>query len=161
MAIAGFGLVSIAIKPVFDPLPILIWNASNSVPIGWYQVSKRQPNIGEIAVISLPDWVRLYASERGYLPSDVWLLKPVAATHPAIVCRFGGHIFINGRRFAKAKGHDRLNRPLPAWKGCRALNLSQIFVLGKHRDSFDSRYFGPIDKAQVSGTALPIGDLLN
>jgi conjugative transfer signal peptidase TraF len=159
MAIAGFGLACMLVEPLFNPQPILIWNASDSVPIGWYWVSKRPPNIGEIAVISPPEWVRLYASERGYLPSDVWLLKPVAAVHPALVCRFGRYVFINGKLFAKAKDHDRMHRPLPVWKGCQTLKPNRIFVLGRHRDSFDSRYFGPIDHAQVSGTATPISRL--
>jgi conjugative transfer signal peptidase TraF len=159
MAIAGVGLTCMLAKPLFNPLPILIWNASDSVPIGWYWVSKRPPNIGEIAVISPPGWVRLYASERGYLPSDAWLLKPVTAIQPALVCRFGRHVLVNGKIVATAKDHDRMHRPLPVWKGCQTLNPTQIFVLGQHRDSFDSRYFGPIDHAQISGTATGISRL--
>lgn len=155
------GLVSVMIKPMFDPLPILIWNASDSVPIGWYWVSKRQPTIGEIAVISLPEWVRLYAAERGYLPSDAWLLKPVVAIYPTTVCRFGRHIFIDGKRVAGAKNHDRMHRPLPLWKGCLSLNPGQMFVLGKHRDSFDSRYFGPINSVHSGGTAFAISRISN
>jgi conjugative transfer signal peptidase TraF len=159
MTIAGVGLTCMFAKPFFNPLPVLIWNASDSVPIGWYWVRKRPPNIGEIAVISPPGWVRLYASERGYLPADVWLLKPVAAKHPALVCRFGRYVFVNGKLVAKAKDHDRMHRLLPIWKGCQTLKPNRIFVLGQHRDSFDSRYFGPIDQTQISGAATLISRL--
>jgi len=43
------------------PRPYLIWNASKSVPIGWYFVEHRQPKLHEIAVIKLKDWPERYA----------------------------------------------------------------------------------------------------
>lgn len=159
LAIATIGIVFLAAKPLVNPLPIVIWNASESVPIGWYFVAKRQPMIGEIAVIKLTDWVQIYASSRGYLPQNVWLLKPVFAVYPSIICRFGSHVFVNGKQVAKAKIGDKMHRALPVWKGCVALSSTKYFVLGKHRDSFDSRYFGPIEKRQVVGTALSLSGL--
>ena len=37
------------------PSPFVIWNASKSVPIGWYYVEHRQPKLHEIAVVKLDD----------------------------------------------------------------------------------------------------------
>ena len=159
LAIAAAGLAFLAMKPLVNPVPLVIWNASDSVPIGWYLVSKRQPRIGEIAVNKPAEWVQIYASSRGYLPKDVWLLKPIYAVHPAIICRFGRHVFFNGKHAAKAKFMDKMGRVLPVWKGCRVLTPNQYFLLGHHRDSFDSRYFGPVDKSQVVGTASPLWGL--
>ncbi len=138
------------------PLPLLIWNASDSVPVGLYFVRKRQPTIGEIAVIAPPDWVRLYASSRGYLPADVWLLKPVFATSGSLICRFGPHVFVDGLLVARAQKRDSQQRILPVWKGCHRLKSEEIFVLAKPKNSFDSRYFGPINRDQVVGTAGPL-----
>ncbi len=138
------------------PLPVLIWNASESVPVGLYSVHRRQPVKGDIAVIAPPSWVRLYASSRGYLPSNVWLLKPVSATSGSVACRFGEHVFVNGKWIARAKNLDRKKRKLPVWRGCKSLRSNEIFVLAKPKDSFDSRYFGPINRSQVIGTATPI-----
>ena len=157
--LAAAGIAFLAAKPLVNPVPLLIWNASESVPIGWYVVAKRQPMIGEIAVIKPVDWVQLYASSRGYLPQSVWLLKPIFAANPSIICRFGSFVFVNGKQVAKAKIVDKLHRRLPVWKGCIALSSAQYFVLGRHRDSFDSRYFGPIEKHQVVGTAFPFSGL--
>ena len=159
LAMATVGIAFLAVKPLIIPVPLFIWNASESVPIGWYLVAKRQPMIGEIAVIKLTDWVQIYASSRGYLPQNVWLLKPVFAVYPSIICRFGSHVFVNGKQVAKAKIGDKMHRVLPVWKGCIALSSTKYFVLGKHRDSFDSRYFGPIEKRQVVGTAFPLSGL--
>jgi type IV secretory pathway protease TraF len=159
IAVSALAVASIAAKPFINPVPIVIWNASNSVPIGWYFVSKRQPKFEEIAVIRPPEWVEIYASARGYLPLHTPLLKPVRATESSIVCRFGRYVFIDGKLVAKAKNIDTKHRMLPVWKGCRTLKLDEIFVLGQHRDSFDSRYFGPINRAQVLGTAVRAADL--
>jgi type IV secretory pathway protease TraF len=159
IAVSALAVASIAAKPFINPVPIVIWNASNSVPIGWYFVSKRQPNFGEIAVIRPPEWVEIYASARDYLPMQIPLLKPVRATKNSIVCRFGRYVFIDGNVTAQVKYLDKNHRVLPIWKGCRALEPDEIFVLGMHRDSFDSRYFGPVDRAQVLGTAVRAADL--
>ncbi len=159
LAMTVIGLVFLAEKPIINPVPLLIWNPSESVPIGWYFVLKRQPKIGEIAVIKPADWVQLYASTRGYLPQNVWLLKPILAANPSIICRFGSHVFINGERVAKSKLADKMHRVMPVWKGCKVLTSTQYFVLGHHRDSFDSRYFGPIEEKQVAGTAFSLARL--
>ena len=157
---AGLALAFLVAKPILNPSPILIWNASESVPVGWYFVAKRQPEIGEIAVIRPAEWVRNYASMRGYLPQEVLLLKPIFAVQSSVICRFGSYVFVDGKPVAKATIMDKKHRRLPVWKGCKALKPSQYFVLGRHRDSFDSRYFGPIDASQVIGTAFPLADLL-
>jgi conjugative transfer signal peptidase TraF len=159
VALATFGIALLAVKPLANPVPLVIWNASESVPIGWYYIAKRQPKIGEIAIIKPAEWVQFYAASRGYLPKDVWLLKPIYAVHPSIICRFGRHILVDGIHVAKAKFIDKMGRVLPVWKGCKALIPTQYFVLGHSRDSFDSRYFGPVDKSQVVGTAFPLARL--
>jgi conjugative transfer signal peptidase TraF len=159
LAMTTIGIAFLAVKPLINPLPLVIWNASESAPIGLYLVAKRQPKIGEIAVIKPTDWVQIYASSRGYLPQDVWLLKPNYAVHPSIICRFGPHVFVNGKQVAKAKIVDKMHRVLKVWKGCIVLSSTQYFVLGRHRDSFDSRYFGPVEQSQVVGTAFPLSGL--
>ena len=138
----------------FKPVPIAIWNVSNSVPLGFYFVRQRQPQIGEIAVVRPPDWVRLFASSRGYLPDDVWLLKPVYAVSGAVVCRFGIYVFVHGKLVARAKKHDRQQRFLPVWSGCRILKAHAVFLLAKPKNSFDSRYFGPVSRYDIAGTAV-------
>jgi type IV secretory pathway protease TraF len=160
LALATFGIALLAAKPLVNPVPLVIWNASESVPIGWYFIAKRQPKIREIAVIKPADWVQIYASSHGYLPQNMWLLKPIFASQPSIICRFGLHVFVDGKHVAKAKIMDKMHRVLPVWKGCKALSSIQYFVLGRHRDSFDSRYFGPIEKRQVMGTAFSLSGLL-
>ena len=153
IAIALLTAIALVLVTWLSPRPFVIWNASKSVPIGWYYVEHRQPRIHEIAVVKLEDWPQLYAAERGYLPQNVWLLKPVAAEFPAVVCRFGNYIFIDGKLVAKTKNVDRQLRTLPRWKGCLTLKPDELFVLAGPKNSFDSRYFGPIKISQVAGVA--------
>ncbi|MEQ1521187.1 MAG: S26 family signal peptidase [Aestuariivirga sp.] len=157
---AALALIFLAAKPIINPSPIFIWNASESVPVGWYFVAKNPPKIGEIAVIQPPEWLRNYAATRGYLPQKVLLLKPIFAAQSSIICRFGTYVFVDGKHVTKAKVMDKKHRLLPVWKGCKALSSTEYFVLGRHRDSFDSRYFGPIEQSQVIGTAFLVTDLL-
>ena len=135
------------------PRPLLIRNASKSVPIGWYIVEHRQPKLHEIAVVKLEDWPEIYASSRGYLPVNVWLLKPVAALSPAVVCRFGKYVFIDGKLVARSKLFDRQRRILPRWKGCTSLKSDEVFLIARPSNSFDSRYFGSVKLTQVIGVA--------
>src|SRR3546814_3392358 len=67
------------------------------------------------------------------------------------VCALGSAIFIDGRLSATRKEVDRQGRPLPWWHGCERLREGQLFLLMDHRDSFDGRYFGPVDETSVIG----------
>jgi conjugative transfer signal peptidase TraF len=137
--------------------PRLLWNASPSVPVGVYWVATVPPGNGEFAVIHLPDALRTLAAVRGYLAATALLIKPVTATMGDLVCRHGATVTINGQTVAHASMADGLGRPLPHWAGCITLTAGQVFLLSAAPDSFDSRYFGPIDSAHVLGTAHPIG----
>lgn len=84
----------------------------------------------------------------------MWLLKPVAATEPSIICRFGHYVFADGKLVAKAQVVDKLGRQMPVWGGCKWLVKSDLFLLARHLDSFDGRYFGPVKRDLVIGTAI-------
>lgn len=137
-------------------VPSLLWNGSSSIPIGLYAQINQIPQKGQLAIIRLPDSTRMLANARGYLPKDARLIKPVAAGSGDVVCRHGPIIRINGRLRALARGRDRQQRVLPRWHGCRHLTTSEVFVLSTVPGSFDSRYFGPIERGNVLGTAVPI-----
>jgi conjugative transfer signal peptidase TraF len=126
------------------------------VPVGLYWVVSAAPGNGELAIIRLPDKLRTLAAIRGYLAAAALLIKPVTATMGDLVCRHGATVTINGRAAAHASTADGLGRPLPHWTGCITLAAGQVFLLSTAPDSFDSRYFGPVDSAHVLGAAHPI-----
>jgi conjugative transfer signal peptidase TraF len=136
--------------------PRLLWNTSPSVPVGLYWIAPAAPTTGELAVIRLPDALGALAAARGYLRETALLIKPVAAGMGDVVCRHGATVTINGQAAAHARTADARGRPLPHWSGCISLAPRQILVLSAAPDSFDGRYFGPIDRSDVVGAAHPV-----
>jgi conjugative transfer signal peptidase TraF len=149
--------LALLVAPFFGTIrPLLIWNASASVPTGLYWVERKSPGAADLAVVRLPAHVAGLAADRRYLAHSAYLLKPVAAISGDRVCRFGGHVFIRGTLTARALSMDNRRRPLPRWQGCRTLRPRESFLLSKEPGSFDSRYFGPIRAEHVVGRAMLI-----
>ena len=136
--------------------PRILWNISPSAPTGFYWLMRRPPSLGALAVTRLPNPFLGLAGARGYLPVGTLLIKRVAGAAGDVVCRHGAVVTINRRIVAYARTADAAARLLPRWSGCARLNAAQVFVLSPRPDSFDSRYFGPIHRGNILGTALPL-----
>ena len=132
-------------------VPLVYWNASQSVQPGVYALRPGRPQIGDMVVVRLPDAMAEFAARRGYLPRRVLLIKPVRATAGDVVCRWGNRVYVKGKLVVRARHVDQLGRSLPRWQGCRALHDHEVFLVSEHPDGFDSRYFGPIPLRQVIG----------
>lgn len=149
--------VTLLVAPaVTRPVPLLAWNASPSVPTGLYGVAPASPRVGDVALARLPSNVAALAARRGYLPRSAYLLKPVVAGAGDQVCNLGTRILVNGKFTALARPEDRIGRPLPLWHSCLTLGPNEVFLLADDPDSFDSRYFGPLDHQHIIGRALLI-----
>jgi conjugative transfer signal peptidase TraF len=136
--------------------PRLIWNASASAPIGFYNFESRVPGAGDFVLVAPNDALEKFITRRGYLPANIPLLKRVAALAGAEICREGGAIFIDKARVAQALQFDSEGRSLPAWQGCFILSKTQIFLLNEPTNSLDGRYFGATDLHDVIGVAEPL-----
>lgn len=147
-----------AVVAIVDPLPRIIWNASASVPIGFYRLTpERDPPLASLVAITPPQRLVRWMVECGYLGEDVSLLKHVVGKPGARVCRVGNVVSVDARPIATARASDRLGRPLPVWQGCRTLRDDELFLLNPaHPDSLDGRYFGPLPADAVLGRAHPI-----
>jgi len=157
-AVAVAGLVVALALTIATPFrPLLVWNASASMPTGLYRVGAPQDiAIGEIVVARVPPVWRPFADARHYVPATVPLVKRVAAVAGATVCAAGPSIFINGQRRARRRIRDGQGRTMPWWQGCTRLRGGAIFLLGDSPASFDGRYFGPTDRNDVVGRAHPL-----
>jgi len=138
-----------------DPRPLVI-NLTSSVPVGLYVQSARPPRTDEFVLVRLPMHLRHFAAWRGYLPFNRLLVKIIAAGPGQVVCRLGARVWVGGHSAVWALRTDRLGRPLPNWSGCRRLRPNELFVLGRHSGSFDSRYFGSVNRHSVLSTLRPI-----
>lgn len=151
MALGGAILIGTALSP---PTPRLVWNTSASAPIGLYSVS---PNAfvepGDMVVARIPEAYRALAARRRYLPAGVPLVKRAVAAAGDEVCAFGANLFVNGRRIAERRMSDGQGRDMPIWWGCQRLRGRQLFLLMDAPASFDGRYFGVSEGADVLGKA--------
>jgi len=161
-ALVACGLAALAWASFVQPSARIVYNPSDSVPVGWYRVTPAHalPDtlyVGSIVLTTLPADAATLAAQRGYLPSHIPLLKRVGAVAPQHVCIVNGIVRIDSVPVAAVLRADRWGRPLPSWPQCRQLTEGELFLLSAtHPASFDSRYFGPVSAPAVIGVAQPI-----
>ena len=165
IVLAGFAAVGLAALAWAALLPRLIYNPSDSVPVGWYRVQPidhraaslpRRLEVGSIVLTRLPADAAALAAQRGYLPAHV-PAQAWGAVAPQHVCIVARQVRIDGVPTAAALPADRLGRPLPSWQHCRPLAEGELFLLSvTNPASFDSRYFGPVSASAVIGVAHPV-----
>jgi conjugative transfer signal peptidase TraF len=157
LALATLALAALGFAQFCTPVPRLVWNASASAPVGLYWLSRAAPARGDLVLAMLPPHVRQLAAERGYLPTNVPLVKQLAAVPGDVICALDGVVFVNGRAVAEQRQADHRRRPLPRWNGCRLLRADQVLLLmAGESDSFDGRYFGPVPCTGVLGRLVPL-----
>jgi len=151
-------LMAIAIAGVI-PTPLrLVWNASASTPIGFYDLAPAHDlTVGDLVAVMPEKPLADFMVGRGYIGRGVPLLKHIAALPGQQVCRAGDTVTVDAVPFGDALDHDRNGRPLPVWQGCRRIADGDIFLMNPSvPDSLDGRYFGPLPRSAVIARAIPI-----
>lgn len=146
----------LAVTPTTRP-PRLVFNATASAPLGFYLVEPVAPRVGDMALVRPPRDLALWMAARGYLPVNVPLIKPLAASGGQTVCGQNGEVRIDGDPVAKVLPRDRRGRRLAPFTGCVRLGDGEVFLLNtKTPYSLDGRYFGPLPRDTVIGRATAI-----
>jgi conjugative transfer signal peptidase TraF len=150
--VAAAGLAALAVAVQRQDRALVVYNASASAPLGFYRVLAAEPlHRGDLVLARTPPSVRRMAASRGYLPKDVFLVKRIAALGGDPVCAHDHRLSVRGD-VVRVLATDRLDRPLTAWSGCRALTGAEVLLLMADKPaSFDGRYFGPTPRSDVIG----------
>ncbi|MGJ4948689.1 S26 family signal peptidase [Bradyrhizobium sp. HKCCYLS20291] len=159
IAVAMLSGVSLLLgTSALDPQPRLIWNASESVPIGLYAVQPvRDWYVTELVVVRPQQQLAVLLAAGGYLPVGVPMLKRILALPGQTVCRRELAISVDDVEVGAAQQTDRRGYPLPDWQGCRIVGDEQIFLMNWQSDvSLDGRYFGLTAMSDVIGRAVPV-----
>ena len=158
LAGAGAALAALLLPTLHRPQLRLVWNASASVPLGLYGIDPAAiPRVGDLVAVRPSPALTRFMADRRYVEANALLVKPVAALAGTTFCRSKMRVTLDGRAVATALPRDRFDRPLPRWSGCRRLARNELVLIAPAlRASFDSRYFGPVDRAQVIGRAIPL-----
>ena len=156
--LSGIALTLIGASAVVRSDPLVLWNPSPSVPVGFYIVTPIDTlEVGALVAVRPPMPLETWLVDNRYVGRDTPLLKRIAALPGAEVCREGSTIEIDGEAVAEAFERDRLDRPLPVWAGCRVLADREVFFLNADEPaSLDGRYFGPLDADTIIGRATPL-----
>lgn len=143
---------------VLEPLPLYIWNASASVPIGLYRLRPTENfHVTELVAVQPPEPLVSFLDLNGYLPVGVPMLKRILALPGQTVCRSGLTISVDDVAMGEARDRDGRARPLPRWEGCRVVGEGELFLMNwQSDDSLDGRYFGFLPASAVIGRALPV-----
>ena len=136
----------------------LVYNASASVPLGFYAVRDAgELSAGDLVIAHPPLSAERMLVDRRYLGVGVPLVKQIGAMPGSTVCRDADRITIDGTPAAVARDADSLGRALPRWSGCRELRPGEVFLLNSGvPGSFDGRYFGPSPARDIVGKATPL-----
>ena len=156
--LAGLIVLAAAATVVIQPNPLLIWNATASVPIGLYAIEAAgRLHVTELVAVDPPPDVAGFLAARGYLPRGVPMLKHILALPGQTVCRSGRSVSVDGTAMGDALDHDSLGRPLPVWQGCQRIPAGSIFLMNRESaHSFDGRYFGLVPASTIIGRAVPL-----
>jgi conjugative transfer signal peptidase TraF len=138
-------------------MPWLVWNTSESAPIGLYRVQTAgKLMVDDLVIVIPPKPLATFLADAGHLPRGVPLLKRVRAVSDQTVCRIGYKITIDGVQVGQALERDSRGRSLPDWQGCQHLAHDEVFLMNLHPHSMDGRYFGVLPISSIVGRAKPL-----
>lgn len=141
-------------------------NKSKSIPLGFYWVTEKPIAIGEYVLLCPPESLVFdEARKRGYLGSGLcpggyeYLMKKVLAAQSDRVVINEDGVFVNNKKlpFSKPLRFDGSHRPLPIIRTESILGNSELLLMTDvSSTSFDSRYFGFINRSQIKSVIQPI-----
>lgn len=128
-------------------------NVSDSLPQSFFWIVKSEP-------VQKGDYVAFKYHNQGAgdpFPDGVTFTKFVQATAGATIATSGRDVYVDGRYAGHAKPHSKTGVPLELIAP-QVIPPGQLYVLGTHRDSYDSRYarVGLIKQNDVIGKAIPL-----
>ncbi|PKP80388.1 MAG: S26 family signal peptidase [Alphaproteobacteria bacterium HGW-Alphaproteobacteria-18] len=136
---------------VLRPQELVLYNPSESLPKGFYVQTEGELTLGAIVTIRSVDAAPEYAARRNFTDTGDRFLKRIAAVEGDTVCADVSLIRINDVQVAERAETDPAGDPLPSWNGCVTLAGGEVFLLGDHPGSFDGRYWGLSQRADLTG----------
>lgn len=142
-------------------------NATKSIPVGLYWTSGDPVEKGAYVLFCPPlAGVFTEAKLRGYIgagfcPGDYgYMMKRVLAAKDDAVSVADDGVRVNGELlpFSAPRKFDAGGRPMPRFQSDRyTLGNAEVLLMSDVSDtSFDSRYFGPVNRSQIQTVIHPV-----
>ncbi|MDI1364832.1 MAG: conjugative transfer signal peptidase TraF [bacterium] len=140
-------------------------NMTRSIPLGFYRTTSEPVQKGAYVMFCPPkrELFALALKRRYIEPGDCpggrypMMKRILAAKNDRVQIGANG-VVINGVPVPNSipRLHDGAGRPLPHFVGSGKVAAGDVIVIGESKVSFDSRYFGPIPREQISTVIRPI-----
>ncbi len=142
-------------------------NTTRSIPLGLYWTNSAPPAVGAY-VLFCPPPLELFDEARrrdyigaGFCPGGHgYMMKRVLAAKGDIVSVADEGVRVNGRLLPDSTPvkADKAGRPLPRYRASRhVLGNSELLLMSDaSANSFDGRYFGPINRSQIRAVIRPL-----
>jgi conjugative transfer signal peptidase TraF len=141
-------------------------NSSSSLPLGLYWKTNARLEKGALVIFCPPNTpVFREAKARGYIGAGFCpgeyreMIKKVAATKGDRVSISEKGVSVNDVLLSNSKPYseDRAGRAMPRYETDCTLTETQVLLMSDYDPrSFDARYFGPIDEAQIRSVIRPV-----
>jgi conjugative transfer signal peptidase TraF len=141
------------------------FNFSSSMPKGWYRTVYKAPQVGDTITLCLPFSFAQFAYQRHYIDAGACpdhtqpLVKKIVAGSGDVVVVTKNTVRINGLPLPHSArlSYDSKGRFMPAIAlGVYHLQASEVWLYGvQDAHSWDSRYFGPIEKKYLRQVVVP------
>lgn len=90
-----------------------------------------------------------------YVPPQL-TVKRVVCTPGDTLRLIGDEFYCNNTLLGRGKQYTRSGVKVKLFSKTGIIPLDNYFVMGDHRDSFDSRYFGYVEKKYIKSVVYPI-----
>ena len=141
-------------------------NSTMSLPLGLYWTVNAPPRRGALVMFCPPKSpVFDEAKTRGYIDAGFCpggyrqMIKKIVAAKGDHVTVSDKGVFVNGQLLENSKpcAEDPGDRPMPHYRADCTLEDNQVLLMSDYNPlSFDGRYFGPINQAQIRSVLRPV-----
>lgn len=142
-------------------------NTTKSIPVGLYWTSDRQAERGAYVLLCPPQvGVVAEARRRDYLPAGFcpggygFMMKKIAALKEDVVDISDAGVAVNGvlLPLSAPLRHDGAGRPMPRYQATHFIigNSEVLLMSDVSSTSFDGRYIGPVNRAQIRSVIVPV-----
>jgi conjugative transfer signal peptidase TraF len=154
---AGILIASLALGGRLFPSVWFVYNYTDSLPKGFYRIERKTLyHRGDLLVFKVPEEVRRMVKDRHWLRDNGFLVKPLIGLRGDFVCTRFGRFKVAGHDFGGIEKSDKEGRNLPEYDACGVIQSGFLVGIEGMANSFDSRYYGPIQECSVLGIAVPL-----
>jgi conjugative transfer signal peptidase TraF len=149
------GTSAVLVAALFGlPRWIIVNRTPSSAPCGIYFRTHRPFKRGDLVEVCLPHEVALFAASRAYIRGTGRCGDDAEPVIKEVSGMPADLVFINPSSILAT---DSGGRPMPqSFAGWHRIPAGQIWLNGNARNSFDSRYFGPLAIQNVNAVLKPI-----